>query len=76
MSESIQITIDRDVYDQLRMLMVPPLSDANAVIKSLLVEEGHASSAVLGVAASTRHFNYAQELERAKAGVYDFGGGT
>lgn len=76
MNEPIQITIERDVYDRLRMLMVPPLSDANAVIRSLLLEDGHASPAALGVEASTRHFSYAQELERAKAGVYDYGGGT
>lgn len=76
MSDSVQITIDRDVYDRLQLLMAPPLSDANAVIRALLLQEGHASPAALDVAASTRHFSFAQELERAQAGVYDFGGGT
>ncbi|HRH82432.1 MAG TPA: hypothetical protein PLW81_15445 [Thiobacillaceae bacterium] len=76
MSESIQITIDRDVYDRLQLLMVPPLSDANAVIRSLLIQDGRASPAAIEVRASKEHYDYAQELERARAGVYECGGCT
>jgi len=76
MNDSVQITIDRDVYQRLQLLMVPPLSDANAVIKSLLLQDGHASPAAIEVEASTRHFSFAQELERAQAGVYECGGAT
>lgn len=76
MSESVQITIDRDVYDRLQLLMVPPISDVNSAIRSLLLAGEHATPAALQVEASTRHYSYAQELERARAGVYDSGGCT
>lgn len=76
MTNQIQITIDREVYDRLRMLMVPPISDANAVIKTLLYQDGRASPAAIVLAADERHYTYAQELERASQGVYECGGGT
>lgn len=76
MREPVQITIDREVYDQLQLLMVPPMSDANAVIKSLLIREGRASPAAIELSASEQHFSYTQELERARAGVYECGGCT
>lgn len=76
MTKQIQITLDQDVYDRLQMLMVPPFSDANAVIKQLLVLEGHPSPAVVALGESTRHYTYAQELERSSQGFYDGGGGT
>ncbi|MDD3530080.1 MAG: hypothetical protein PHS77_09425 [Gallionellaceae bacterium] len=68
MNDSVQITIDRDVYRRPQLLMAPPLSDANAVIKSLLLHERHASPAAIEVEASTRHFSFTQELERAQGG--------
>ncbi len=76
MAEQIQIGIDRDVYERLQLLMVPPVSDANAVIKSLLFHDGHASRAVHALQADEQHFTYAQELERSSQGIYDCGGGT
>jgi len=76
MTDQIQITIDREVYDRLQMLMVPPISDANAVIKGLLYHDGHTSRAAVALEASEQHFTYAQELERSSQGVYDCGGGT
>jgi len=76
MTDQIQISIDREVYDQLLMLMVPPISDANAVIKELLNQGGHASPASVAVGASEQHFTMEQELERTKRGVYDCGGAT
>lgn len=76
MTEQIQITIDRDIYDHLQMLMVPPFSDANAVIKQLLYQDGHASPAAVALGAAEQHFTYAQELERSSQGIYDCGGGT
>lgn len=76
MSDQIQISIDRDVYDRLQTLMVPPINDANAVIKELLYQDGHASRGVTALEASERHFTYAQELERSSQGIYDCGGGT
>ncbi len=76
MNERITIQLDSDVYDQLKALMVPPLADANAVIRALLEEQGHMSAAACAVQARTRHYDYAQELERARAGVYECGGNT
>ncbi len=76
MSEQIQISIDRDVYDRLQMLMVPPVNDANAVIRELLYQGGHASRSAAALETSERHFTYAQELERSSQGIYECGGGT
>lgn len=76
MSEQVHITIDREVYDRLRMLMVPPILDVNDAIKALLFHDGRDSPAALEVEASGRHFDYAQEIARAQAGVYDCGGCT
>lgn len=76
MTDQIQISIDRDVYDRLQTLMVPPVNDANAVIKELLYQDGHASRGATALEASERHFSYAQELERSSQGIYECGGGT
>lgn len=76
MSDQIQITVDRDVYERLQTLMVPPISDANAVIKGLLFHDGHASRSAVALEASEQHFTYAQELERSSMGIYESGGGT
>lgn len=76
MTDQIQISIDREVYDRLQMLMVPPISDANAVIRELLFQDGHASPAAVALGAAGQHFTYAQELERSSLGVYDCGGAT
>jgi hypothetical protein len=76
MSEQIHITLDRDVYERLQMLMVPPVSDINAAIRSLLFHDGRASKAAIAAESEAQHFTYAQELERAKMGVYECGGAT
>lgn len=76
MTDQVQITVDRDVYDRLRMLMVPPVSDANAVIKALLFQDGHASRAAIALEAEERHYTFAEELERSSQGVYECGGAT
>ena len=76
MTDQIQISVDREVYDRLLMLMAPPISDANAVIRELLNQDGRASPASVAVGASEQHFTMEQELERAKGGVYDGGGNT
>jgi hypothetical protein len=76
MTDQIQITIDQEVYNRLQALMVPPISDANAVIKELLYHEGHTSRAAVALEAAEQHFTYAQELERSSQGVYDCGGAT
>jgi hypothetical protein len=76
MTDQIQITIDKEVYDRLQMLMVPPISDPNAAIKALLYHDGRASQAAVALEADEHHFTYAQELERSSQGIYECGGGT
>lgn len=76
MEDQVNITIDREVYDQLQLLMVPPFNDANAVIKALLFHEGRASRGAVALEAEERHFTFEQELERASQGVYECGGCT
>ena len=76
MTDQIQISVERDVYDALQTLMVPPTSDANAVIRELLYQEGHASRGAIALGAAEQHFTMEQELERSKQGVYDCGGAT
>lgn len=76
MTDQVQISIDHEVYDRLKMLMVPPVSDANAAIKALLYHDGTTSPAAIAVAADQQHFTYEQELERSRQGVYECGGGT
>ena len=76
MTDQVQITIDQEVYDRLQMLMVPPISDANAVIKALLYHNGSDSPAVVALKADEQHFTYEQELERSSQGFYDGRGAT
>ncbi|MFA7317315.1 MAG: hypothetical protein WC029_07105 [Sulfuricella sp.] len=76
MSGQIQIKIDQDLYDRLMLLMVPPISDANAVIRELLILDGRTGRSAAELAASEQHYTYEQELERSSMGVYDGGGGT
>ena len=76
MTDQVQITIDRDIYDRLQMLMVPPINDANAVIKELLFHEGRTSRSAAALEATEQNYTYAQELDRSKLGIYDCGGGT
>ena len=73
MSNQVQITIDREIYDRLQMLMVPPISDANAAIEALLFHDGRTSRAASALESSEQHFTYEQELERAQRGVHDSG---
>lgn len=76
MLNQVKIYIDNEVYEQLQLLMVPPISDANAVIRELLNQDGRASRAAVAVGAAEQHYTYAQELERANMGIYDGGGNT
>lgn len=70
MNARVQIEVDRDVYERLMELMVPPASDANAVIRDLLVADGRHSRAAIAVMAS-RPLSFEDELRRARDGVYD-----
>ncbi len=71
MTDQVQISIDREIYDRLLILMVPPISDVNAVLKELLFQDGRASPASVALGATEQHFTMEQELERARQGIYD-----
>lgn len=75
MTNQIQISIDRDVYEQLQLLMVPPVNDANAAIKELLCQGGRCEGGQFRQIAG-QHFSMEQELERSRQGIYDSGGNT
>jgi hypothetical protein len=70
MNQRMQIEVDREVYERLMELMVPPTSDANAVIRELLFQDGRHSRAAIGLMAG-RPKSYEDELQRARDGVYD-----
>lgn len=76
MTDQVQILVDQDIYDRLKTFMVPPVNDANAVIKGLLYQDERNSPAAVALESSVQHFTYAQELERSVQGVYECGGGT
>jgi len=76
MTDQVQITIDQEVFDRLQMLIVPPISDVNAVIEALLSHSGSDSPALVALKADEQHFTYEQELERSSQGFYDGGGAT
>lgn len=76
MPNQVQVTIDQDIYDRLLLLVAPPIADINGVIKSLLEYEGHPSPAAIALGAAEHHYTMAEELERSKAGVYEYGGAT
>ncbi|MEO8419433.1 MAG: hypothetical protein ABI475_11985 [Methylophilaceae bacterium] len=71
MTDQVQISISREIYDRLLMLMVPPISDVNAVLKELLYRDGRASPASIALGAAEQHFTMEQELERTRQGIYD-----
>lgn len=74
MTDQIKISIDRETYEQLQLLMVPPVNDVNAVIKELLYYDGRTSPAAAALEASEHHFSMEQEIERNRQGIYEGGG--
>lgn len=76
MNDMVTIAVTREVYERLQLLMVPPISDASAVIDRLLYHDGHASPAKIALEAEEHHYTLAQELERAQQGIYECGGCT
>jgi len=70
MQESVQVTLDRALYDRLQELQVPPYNDINSVIERLLFHEGRNSPAATELAAEEQHFTFEEELKRASEGVY------
>jgi len=75
MRDPVQIT-SREVFDQPQLLMLPPMSNTGSAIKPLLIHEGLASQAAVGVRAPVQHYDFAQVLERCRAGVNECSGCT
>jgi len=70
MSDQVQVSLDKAVYERLLELQVPPHSDISSVIERLLVHEGRKSGAAIQLEAETRHYTFEEELQRYRDGVY------
>lgn len=69
MADQIQITVDRDVYDRLLSLQVPPYSDINAVIDRLLFHAGRKSREAIMLEAEEHNYTFEEEVKRASEGI-------
>lgn len=74
MSEQIQVTLDKKIYDRLLELEVPPYSDINSVIERLLYHGGHRSHEAIALESEEQHFTMEEELRRASEGLYSGSG--
>jgi hypothetical protein len=74
MDTQVQVMLDKAIYDRLRQLCAPPYNDVNAVIARLLFHEGHKGKAAAELEAEQRHRSMDDEMEAARAGVYDTSG--
>ena len=74
MSEKIEVTLDKEVYDRLMEMQVPPHQDINDVIGRLLHHAGRPSPESLDMESENRHRNYDEELEANDQGVYTSSG--
>jgi hypothetical protein len=74
MDTQVQVMLDKTIYDRLRQLCAPPHNDINAVIERLLFHEGIKGRAVTELEAEQRHRSMDEEMEAARAGVYDASG--
>lgn len=73
--QQISVMLDHDVHDCLHGLQTPG-DDINAVLRTLLYRAGYLSAAVGVIRRGQRHYSYAEELERARQGIYESGGAT
>ena len=69
MSEKVEVTLDRAVYDRLLESQVPPHNDINAVIGRLLFHGGRKSREATQLEAE-RHYSFEEELQRDRDGIY------
>jgi|GEM_PF-830994 len=74
MSEQVQVSIDRKIYDRLLELEAPPYSNINAVLDRLLYHSGHASREATALEREEHHYTMEEERERSSAGVYEGSG--
>lgn len=70
MQETVQVTLDRALYERLQELQIPPYNDINAVLERLLFHEGRTSRAAVQLEAEEKHFTFEEEVQRASEGVY------
>jgi hypothetical protein len=74
MEAQVQVMLNRAVHDRLRQLCAPPYNDINDVIERLLFHEGHGGKAAIELEAEQRHRSMDDEMEAARAGIYDASG--
>ena len=71
MSEQVQVTLDRKLYNRLLELEVPPYNTVNDVIDRLLFHAGRPSREAVALEEEEKHYSMEEELQRAMDGVYD-----
>lgn len=76
MNDAVQITIDRDVYQRPQLLMPPRSATRTRSSSPCCSMKGMPARRPSRSMASTWHFSFTQELERAQAGGYECGGAT
>lgn len=70
MSEKVEVTLDKELYDRLTELQVPPYNDVNAVIGRLLHHSGRKSREAVAIESEGRRRSYAEEIQANSDGVY------
>lgn len=74
MEAQVQVMLSRAVHDRLRQLCAPPCNDISDVIERLLFHEGYKGKAAVELEAEQRHRSMDDEMEAARAGIYDASG--
>lgn len=74
MSDTVQVSLNKAVYERLQQLQIPPYNDINAVIERLLFHEGRNSSAAVQLEAEETHYTFEEEVKRASEGIYSGSG--
>lgn len=75
MTEQVQISIDKDVYQRLQELCVPPVNSINDLLRQFLINEGKGKTKeAMRLEASVSHRSMEEEKKAAETGVYDSSG--
>lgn len=74
MADQAQITIERDVWDRLEELRVPPLNDISEVPRSLIYNASGKATRTVQETAAKHHNTYDEEVEVYNEGHYSSSG--
>lgn len=74
MNTTIQISLDKTIYDRLLELQLTPNDDINSTLEKLLFYNDHKTRDDSDLKASQHHYSYDEELRRYKDGAYSGSG--